>query len=160
MTTDKKKPSTSDLFTVDGHMTFSGDGRIEFKSNDLELRLLIPNETTIGSYQNRNRPSEKHLSFTFSKDIKTGTHTLAEGSPFLAANFHEALNNELGIQLPQHYKATEGTVSLVLLGNSSDQIGYIVTAFNLTVKSLTTGKNIELLGNFQSHLTYISANQA
>ncbi|MCK1791451.1 hypothetical protein [Pseudomonas violetae] len=158
MSTEKTKPSTGELFTVDGNMMFSGDGRIEFDSNDLELRLLIPNETTVGFYQNRSLPSEKHLSFTFSKDITTGTHTLAQGSPFLAANFHEALNNELGIQPPEHYTATEGTVTFVLLGNSPDNIGYLVTTFNLTVKSLRTGKNIELSGKFQSHLTYTTAN--
>jgi hypothetical protein len=42
MSTEKTKPSTGELFTVDGNMMFSGDGRIEFDSNDLELRLLIP----------------------------------------------------------------------------------------------------------------------
>ncbi|MGB6212396.1 hypothetical protein [Pseudomonas mandelii] len=157
MTTDKISPSTEELFALDGNMTFMGPGRLEFRSNDLEIRLLILNETTIGFYQNRNRPAEKHLSFTFSKDIKSGTHELAQAGPFLAANFHEVLNNQLGMQSPEHYKATRGTVNLVLLDSSPDQTSHIVTGFNLTMESLTTGKSIDLSGEFQSHMTYTTA---
>ncbi len=158
MTTDKNKPATNNLFTVDGKMTIAGEGRIDVESTDVEFRLLVSNEMTIGCYQNRNCPSEKHLSFTFSKDITNGTHTLTPAGPFLTANFHEALNNELGIQPPLHYKAIEGTLSLILTGNPPDQIGYVVTAFNLTLQPLTTGKTIELFGKFHAQLTYVTAN--
>lgn len=157
MTVDEISPAAQDLFAVDGRMKFSA-GRIAVDSPDLEYRLLIPDETTIAGFQNRGLPGEKQLSFTFSKDIKSGTHTLGEaGSPFRAANFHERLNDILGPKSLEHYKAIEGKVVLTVLGNLPYQMDYLVNSFELTVESLTTGKTFGILGNFLSQMTYSSA---
>jgi hypothetical protein len=158
MTTSKTNQIIDTKFKLDGRMHLGAGGRIEIDSTDLEFDLKFENEVTIAYCQNRGRPSEKYLSFTFSKDITTGRYSFSKDGKFRAASFKEVLNTKLDIDSRELYEAIEGTLHFNLITNDTSGFYCRVSDINVSMKSTLTGEILHFhSGDFTSYLTYSTA---
>ncbi|MGW8462805.1 hypothetical protein [Pseudomonas sp. CLCA07] len=159
MTTSKTNQIIDTKFKLDGRMQLGAGGRIEIDSTDLEFNLKFDNEITIAYYQNKGRPSEKYLSFTFSADITTGEYSITKDGPFRAASFKEVLNTKLDIDSRELYEAIDGKLHFALFKNDISGFHCRVSAINISMKSTLTGEILGFAsGSFTSNLTYSTAN--